>query len=150
MVSAATKIAMPYQPVLPVRVRHLPARQTPGALLKLVMAEQDNESFPASQYALDALTDNRAAFWTKSEAWHHSIANCVMMTACRLGSLDLALDEEVTDYWKRNGMVGQVLDLLIPLNSAAVVQLKDAYEAIGTFRSSDELLDRQCRSEVAA
>jgi hypothetical protein len=152
MHSAALKIAIENAPAPQVSVRLLPKRQTPRALLKVVMAEHDNETAHARNVVLDALTDNRAAFWIVAGSAGHAIGNCVQITACNKGSLALALEDEITRSYRMNFPKGveQVLDMLIPLNSQAVVQLMDAYAEEKTFRGRDELLARQFRVEVAA
>jgi len=121
--------------------------QSPAKLLHQVIQNNDNDDATSRHYALDALTDNRAAFWIAREGSQMQTANCVMRTACRLGSLALALEDEICAMTRSvfPRRLLETLDVLIPLNGQAVVQLMDAYEQAGTFRNRLELVARRDR-----
>ena len=145
--TALQHIAIEAEAAVQIRVRHVLGPRERAKVLHQVIRNNDNEDATSRAYALEALEDGRAAFWVAREGSQNATAGCIQRTACRLGSLGLAIEEEVPDFIARAhpDRIETALDLLIPLNSAAVVQLMDAYEDADTFRDRDELIARRGR-----
>ncbi len=107
-----------------------------------VAAAYGNADAPMKRLALLNLGARQPAYWT-SATFSHAQAGILCEAANRLASLERAQDE-VTDYCSATGSTWRptelrLLDLLVPLNAAAVRDLDEAYTRSGALRSRGEL-----------
>jgi len=100
--------------------------------------------------AIKNLLHGRPAFWG-SQGRGNDPASLLMASSNRLDSIKAAQDE-LADHFRRNGRdvySAEWLDYLLPLNNAAVRDLKAAYERARTFRTTAELERRTERFEAS-
>jgi len=120
-----------------------PARLDLHAIrIDAVAAAYGNADAPMKRLALLNLGARQPAYWT-SATFSHAQAGILCEAANRLASLERAQDE-VTDYCSATGSPWRptelrLLDLLVPLNAAAVRDLDEAYTRGGALRSRGEL-----------
>lgn len=107
---------------------------------RLAEACNHNMDSLACAEAADRLMEGNAAFWCTSGASDQFTGGIVAL-ANMYGNLGRACLER---NWRRRGDADaeKMLDRLIPLNHAAMMQLERAYRIIGTFRTFGELSSR--------
>lgn len=116
-----------------------------AAQIAAVAAAYGNADAPMQRLALLNLGARQPAYWT-SATFSHAQAGILCEAANRLASLERAQDE-ITDYCSATGSTWRpsevrLLDLLVPLNPAAVRDLDEAYLRVNTWRSRAELEQR--------
>lgn len=113
-----------------------------AARIDAVAGAFGNADAPMKRLALLNLGARQPAYWT-SATFSHAQAGILCEAANRLASLERAQDE-LTDYCSATGSPWRptelrLLDLLVPLNAAAVADLDEAYTRSGALRSRGEL-----------
>ncbi|KKB80814.1 hypothetical protein VW35_00980 [Devosia soli] len=98
--------------------------------------------------AIANLKARKPAFWSMCGN-SNQFDGLLFSAANRHGAIEAAQDEYEGIFSRRNMDVRgeKHLDKLLPLNHAAVMDLMRAYQAVGTFRTPEELYARTERFE---
>lgn len=108
----------------------------------------DNDDSYSRDLAVANLVAQRPAFWSTAR-YHNASAGIFRAVVNELASIKGAIEECRRFYvhsprdWAR----AELLDDLLPLNPQAVRELIGAYQAIGTFRTAEELMARTEKAE---
>lgn len=101
----------------------------------------------AEEDTVAALLANEPAFGSTA-TYHNQLGSLFAMKVARLRSIEEAQQEMLNRdnifFYNRQAWA---LDLLLPLNTRAAIMLAVAYQKLGEFRTSEELLKRTERVE---
>lgn len=119
------------------------------ARIKALQAALNASDGVAEGYAAQHLVDGTPAYgWTCQ--YHNQRASLFASTVARHGNVEAAV-EELTPFFTMHGKAFDpepLLNYLLPLNAAAVRDLKLAYENGGSWVTSEELERRTERFEL--
>lgn len=119
--------------------------------IRALSARLDNANSYPEGLAVANLAAGRPAFWSTGR-YHNASLGILLAVVNELASIKGAIEECRRFYvhsprdWARV----ELLDGLLPLNPQAVRELQNAYQAVGTFRTAQELAARTDRPEGLA
>ncbi len=101
-----------------------------------------NEDYTSREKALDAFTEDRAAYW--SMVTYHNQRGCRLLDALNGG---FTIAQAIHAHWNRSDEDQmEALGALVPLNAKACEALSLAYAAMGTWADDGELEMRRLRA----